>query len=176
MRRILESEERVVLVDSNDVETGTADKLDVHRTGLLHRAFSVFVMNARGEMLLQRRALDKYHTGGLWSNTSCGHPRPGEHVATAASRRLGEEMGFTCVLERRYGFVYAAELGGGLREHEYDHVFVGDYDLDPDPAESEVAGWRWERPEQILAEIERSPDSWTPWFRIALPRLLLNTE
>lgn len=169
---IAEADERVVLVDPDDVEIGTANKLDVHRTGTLHRAFSVFILNSRGEMLLQRRAHGKYHTGGLWSNTSCGHPRPEEPVASAASRRLEEEMGFTCELERCYGFVYEADLGAHLSEHEYDHVFIGCHDGDPVPEPAEVCDWKWEMPEAILAHMRARGSLYTPWFRIALARVV----
>lgn len=169
---IPEADERVVLVDRDDNEIGTARKLEVHRTGELHRAFSVFVMNSRGEMLLQQRALGKYHTAGLWSNTSCGHPRPGEPVGVAAARRLEEEMGFTCALDRCYGFVYEVHLGSDLSEHEYDHVLVGKYDGIPVPDETEVRAWKWERPRKIMEDIQVRGHMYTPWFRIALPYLL----
>ena len=172
MIAIPEADERVVLVDRNDFPMGTARKLEVHRTGALHRAFSVFVMNSNGEMLLQQRALGKYHTGGLWSNTSCGHPRPGEPVDAAAARRLEEEMGFSCTLEHRYGFVYRADLGNDLGEHEYDHVFTGTFDGLPAPDEAEVRAWRWERPQKILEDMDLRGHLYTPWFRIALPELL----
>lgn len=160
--------ERVILVDRDDAEIGSEEKLRAHARGALHRAFSVFVLNSRGELLLQRRAEEKYHTGGLWSNTCCGHPRPGEEVGAAARRRLGEEMGFHCDLSRRFGFVYHAPLGDGLAEHEFDHVFVGWYDGLPDPDPAEVCEWRWEPLERVYRELERSPDRFTPWFRAAL--------
>jgi isopentenyl-diphosphate delta-isomerase len=169
---MLDENERVVLVDERDVEVGSAAKLEAHRTGVLHRAFSVFVVNSAGELLLQRRAPTKYHTGGLWSNTCCGHPRPGEPITAAARRRLAEEMGFQCALRRLYGFVYHAELGGGLREHEYDHVFVGRHDADPAPDPCEVSEWRWAGVSELRADVARAPDRYTPWFRMALPDLL----
>jgi isopentenyl-diphosphate delta-isomerase len=169
---IPETDERVVLVDRFDNEIGTARKLEVHRTGELHRAFSVFVVNPEGEMLLQQRAFGKYHTGGLWSNTSCGHPRPGEPVSFAAARRLEEEMGFTCALERCYGFVYEADLGSDLSEHEYDHVMVGMFDGTPVPDEAEVRAWKWAHPRMIMEDMNLRGHIYTPWFRIALPTLL----
>lgn len=169
-----ESRERVILVDPEDGEIGSEEKLRAHTRGVLHRAFSVFVLNGAGEVLLQRRAEEKYHTGGLWSNSCCGHPRPGEEVGAAAERRLYEEMGFRCALARRFGFVYRAELGGGLTEHEYDHVFLGRYEGSPTPDPAEVAEWRWVPLERLLREIDETPGAFTPWFRTALEGLLLD--
>ncbi|HEX7957304.1 MAG TPA: isopentenyl-diphosphate Delta-isomerase, partial [Pyrinomonadaceae bacterium] len=117
--------EQLILVDADDRELGAGEKLEVHRAGALHRAFSVFVFDGRGRLLMQRRAAGKYHSGGLWSNTACGHPRPGEATRAAARRRLREEMGLDCELSAAFEFVYRAELGDSLVEHEYDHVFVG---------------------------------------------------
>lgn len=164
--------ERVVLVDEADREVGEAPKLEVHRTGALHRAFSVFIVDSRGDMLLQRRARGKYHTPGLWTNACCGHPRPGEAVEAAAGRRLEEEMGFVCSLERRYAFVYQADLGADLSEHEYDHVFLGRFDGEPDPDPNEVWEWRWLQRHDLVNTLAERPEWFTPWFRIALPELL----
>lgn len=164
--------ERVILVDRDDAEIGSAGKLQAHVAGSLHRAFSIFVLNSRGELLLQRRARAKYHTGGLWTNTCCGHPRPGEEVAAAAHRRLLEEMGFRCELTRRFGFLYHAQLGGGLSEHEYDHVFLGWFDGVPDPHPDEVDEWRWASLQSVWREVERDPRAFTPWFRPALEGVL----
>ena len=171
MKETPESEERVILVSENDEEIGTAGKLEVHRSGELHRAFSVFVTNSRGEMLLQRRALDKYHSGGLWSNTSCGHPRPGEDVRDAAVRRTREEMGFTCELERASQLRYRADVGFGLLENEYDHLFLGRFDGVPSPSEAEVAEWRWVDRESLLAEMAADDRRFTPWFYLAFPHI-----
>src|SRR5215207_6915560 len=156
-----DAQETVVLVDEHDREVGLAPKLEAHETGVLHRAFSVFVLNAKGELLLQRRAGIKYHCGGLWTNTACGHPRPGEPVAAAARRRLREEMGFDCELTPIGAFLYRADVGGGLHEHEYDHVFVGRHDADPDPDP---------------AEADRSPETFTPWFPLALREMRKERE
>jgi isopentenyl-diphosphate Delta-isomerase len=165
---MLDAAESVVLVDERDREVGTAPKLAAHADGVLHRAFSVFVLNSRGELLLQRRADAKYHCGGLWTNSCCGHPRAGEPVAAAAHRRLREEMGFDCDLAPAGSFVYRAELGNGLVEHEYDHVFVGRHELDPRPDPAEVGEWRWQKPAAALAEAEVHPERFTPWFGLAL--------
>ena len=161
-----EREERVVLVDSDDRVLGEMEKLLAHRTGSLHRALSVFVFNGRGELLLQRRSPEKYHSGGLWTNTCCSHPRPGEAVSDAAVRRLEEEMGMECPLEHRFAFVYRSELDRGLIEHEFDHVFVGHSDAEPDPDPSEVSEWRYAPVETIRSELADDPARFTSWFRI----------
>src|SRR5918997_6014944 len=128
-----EREEEVILVDERDRVLGASGKLRAHREGALHRAFSVFVFDGEGRLLLQKRARGKYHSAGLWSNTACGHPRPGEATREAARRRLREEMGFDCGLREAFQFLYRAELGGALVEHEYDHVLIGAHEGDPSP-------------------------------------------
>jgi len=122
------AKELVVLVDENDNEIGVEEKINAHRKGLLHRAFSIFVFNSKNELLLQKRAADKYHSGGLWSNTCCSHPRPGENLKDAAHRRLQEEMGFDCSLREVFSFLYKKSFDNGLTEHELDHVFFGKFD------------------------------------------------
>lgn len=164
-------DEYVVLVDEHDHEVGVQEKLRAHVAGQLHRAFSAFVFNAEGHLLLQQRSRDKYHTGGCWSNTCCSHPRPDEPVKQAAQRRLQEEMGFTCELTPAFSFVYEAELGT-LVEHEYDHVLVGYFDRDPAPNPREVANWRWISPDALRSEVERHPTHFTPWFRLSFERVL----
>lgn len=167
-----DSEERVILVDPDDAEIGTEEKLRAHERGVLHRAFSVFLLNRCGEILLQRRADGKYHGAGLWSNSACGHPRPGENTPAAARRRLEEEMGIDAQLEHLFSFTYRAEMGSGLTEHEIDHVFRGHVDVDPEPDPAEVADWRWVSPEEILREMRTAPERYTPWFAEALAGLL----
>lgn len=164
------AEERVVLVDEWDAELGTLEKQRAHAEGRLHRALSVFVMNSQGEMLLQRRAPAKYHSGGLWTNACCSHPRPGEPVERAAHRRLREEMGIECPLEPAFAFTYRADVGGGLVEHEFDHVFLGRYDGEPRPSADEVDGWRWAPVDQLADEVAAAPEQFTPWFRLVFSR------
>jgi isopentenyl-diphosphate delta-isomerase len=159
-------EERVVLVDENDAQVGTLEKQRAHLEGRLHRALSVFVMNSRGEMLLQRRAAGKYHSGGLWTNTCCSHPRPGEPVDEAARRRLREEMGIDVELVPLFEFTYRAPVGPGLVEHEYDHVFAGRYDGEPVPSVDEVDGWDWVPVRDLARRVNDDPEAFTPWFRV----------
>jgi isopentenyl-diphosphate delta-isomerase len=160
--------ERVVLVDAHDAEVGTAGKLEAHRSGRLHRAFSVFVFNRAGEMLLQRRAADKYHSPGRWSNACCGHPRPGEDTRSAARRRLQEEMGIDCALTPVTAFTYCADVGEGLVENEYDHVFVGWTDTDPRPDPAEADAWCWVPVAEVRRSLKREPERYSAWFALAL--------
>ena len=166
--------EQVILVDRLDRELGRTEKMTAHIRGWLHRAFSVFVFDDRGFLLLQRRAHSKYHTPGLWSNTCCSHPRPGEPILQAADRRLQEEMGFSCDLSPAFGFVYRAEFPNGLTEHEFDHVVVGRWNGTPSPDPGEVADWRWIAPAALAAELasERRHLHFTPWFLLAYAKLL----
>jgi isopentenyl-diphosphate delta-isomerase len=158
-------EERVILVDARDVPIGTAGKLEAHQRGVLHRAFSVFVRDDDGRLLLQRRAESKYHSGGLWSNSCCGHPRPGEATADAASRRLFEELGVRAGALREVGqFTYRADLRDGLVEHECDHVLVGRIADRPRPDPAEVAEWRWITDEALRAELAERPEAFTAWL------------
>ena len=161
--------QQVVLVDKDDSEIGRSEKLEAHRRGVLHRAISVFILNSAGEMLLQKRAVATYHSAGLWSNGCCTHPYPDESPEAAAHRRLREELGFDCPLERAFSFVYRENVGDGLVEHEYDHVFIGTYDGDVTPCRDEVAAVRWETMDSIARDLEANPASYTPWFRICLP-------
>jgi len=166
--------EQVVLVDEKDNPVGVEAKLPAHeRGGRLHRAFSVFIVNAGGKMLLQRRARGKYHFGGLWTNACCSHPRPGQDVADAARARLREEFGFDAPLSAAFSFVYRAEdPSTGLTEHEFDHVFIGEFNGTPRPNPGEIEAWEWVDPSQLLLDVERHPARYTPWFRIALQRIV----
>ena len=165
-----DAEEFLVLVDEDDREIGTGGKLAVHREGHLHRALSVVIRDPRGRLLLQKRSVGKYHSGGLWTNTCCSHPRPGEPILAASLRRLEEEMGIICPLRPLFAFTYRAEVGPELVEHEYDHLFVGRWDGDPAPSLDEVDGWRWVPVRDVAAEVRRNPEAFTPWFRVVLSR------
>jgi isopentenyl-diphosphate Delta-isomerase len=163
--------EEVILVDEQDRPRGTAEKLAAHRAGLLHRAFSVIVFNSGGGLLLHRRAWHKYHSGGLWTNACCSHPRPGESTLDAANRRLREEMGFQTDLRPAGSLLYRAAVGRGLVEHEYDHILVGEWDGIPDPDPAEVADWRWLSLPRLHQELTLAPARFTPWFRLIVQRL-----
>jgi isopentenyl-diphosphate delta-isomerase len=164
--------EQVILVDENDVPLGTMAKMEAHEKAVLHRAFSVFIFNAKGEMLLQQRAADKYHSGGLWSNSCCSHPRPGEDTAAAASRRLKEEMGFETDLKKVFDFIYKASFENGLTEHEFDHVFVGYYDGVVAPDQKEVNGYTYKPMHDIEKLMQTQPEMFTAWFHIAFPKIM----
>jgi isopentenyl-diphosphate delta-isomerase len=164
--------EMVILVDRRDRQIGVEEKLKAHREGKLHRAISVFLFNEKGEMLLQKRALNKYHSGGLWTNTCCSHPRPDESIERAAARRLQEEMGVACDLHKAFHFIYKAALDGGLIEHEFDHVFVGDYSGKVNPDANEVADYRWLNISAVKNELKNSLENYSVWFKIAWDRAL----
>jgi isopentenyl-diphosphate delta-isomerase len=161
----------VILVDEQDRPSGTMGKMEAHRKGVLHRAFSVFIFDNKGRMLLQQRAAKKYHGGLLWSNACCSHPYPGESTLIAAERRLSEELGFSVALEEIFSFTYKAEVENGLIEHEFDHVFVGIYNDDVKPNSEEVADYCYSSIEQIKAAIQEHPGKFTSWFRIVFPQI-----
>jgi len=161
----------VILVDEHDRQTGIMDKMEVHEKGLLHRAFSIFIFNSKGEMLLQQRAAGKYHSPLLWTNSCCSHPLPGEEVQDAATRRLEEEMGFQTPLRKAFSFIYQTSFDNGLTEYEFDHVFVGTYDGLVSPDAAEVAEYEYVKPDQVEADIAVYPQRYTEWFKIAFPKL-----
>ncbi|THD65649.1 isopentenyl-diphosphate Delta-isomerase [Robertkochia marina] len=160
-------EEKVILVNEQDEPIGTMEKIEAHEKALLHRAFSVFVFNDKGETMIQQRALHKYHSPGLWTNTCCSHQRVGESNIEAGKRRLMEEMGFTVNdLEEVFSFIYKAPFDNGLTEHELDHVMVGKYNGEPDINPDEVASWKWVTLESIKEGMQKNPEQYTAWFKI----------
>jgi isopentenyl-diphosphate delta-isomerase len=163
--------EEVILVDEMDNATGSMEKMEAHEKGVLHRAFSIFIFNTKGEMLLQRRALNKYHSGGLWTNACCSHPRPGEETMLAAKRRLMEEMGLHVELQAKTSFVYKAHFSNSLTEHEFDHVLIGYTDENPRINPAEVESYQWITINKIKEQISTDPDAYTAWFKIAMEKL-----
>lgn len=159
-------EELVILVNEKDEQIGLMPKMEAHEKALLHRAFSVFVFNDKDELLLQQRALSKYHSPGLWTNTCCSHQRAGESSIEAGTRRLKEEMGFTTDLRESISFIYKAPFDNGLTEHEFDHILIGTYNNDPDINKEEVVAWKWMKPDDIKEDIKIHPEHYTEWFKI----------
>ncbi|MFH0714612.1 MAG: isopentenyl-diphosphate Delta-isomerase [Candidatus Diapherotrites archaeon] len=160
--------EELILVDAADQPVGTAEKLEAHRAGKLHRAFSVFVFNSKGEMLLQKRASTKYHSPNLWTNACCGHPRLGETIAQAAHRRLGEEMGFDCTLKELFHYTYKVKLDKGLRENEFLHVLAGKFNGKIAPNAEEAGDWKWEKFDNVVRNAHSDAEQYTPWFKISV--------
>ncbi|WP_297796528.1 isopentenyl-diphosphate Delta-isomerase [uncultured Eudoraea sp.] len=163
-------EENVILVNQQDEEIGLMAKMEAHEKAVLHRAFSIFIMNKNGETMLQQRAQHKYHSPLLWTNTCCSHQRQGETNLQAGKRRLQEEMGFQTDLKELFWFIYKAPFDNGLTEHELDHVMIGYYDDPPAINKDEVADWKWMRPEQIKKDIGDNPQNYTAWFKIIFER------
>ena len=159
-------EEQVILVDTNDNQIGLMAKMEAHEKALLHRAFSVFTFNNKGELLLQQRAANKYHSPLLWTNTCCSHQRNGETSLEAGKRRLQEEMGFTCELEEVFSFIYKAPFDNGLTEHELDHVMIGTYNENPIVNPDEVESFKWMTLKDVKADLELNPEIYTAWFTI----------
>lgn len=162
--------QQVILVNEQDEPTGTMEKMAAHKKGLLHRAFSVFIFNSKGELLLQRRALNKYHSGGLWTNSCCSHPEPGEETPVAAQRRLQEEMGFTSPLEKIFDFIYKAEFDNGLTEYEFDHVFAGEYEGTIEYNKEEVMDYCYKSLRDVRSSLQEHPQKFSSWFQLAFPR------
>jgi len=159
-------EEKVILVDENDNQIGLMPKMEAHEKAVLHRAFSVFIFNDENELMLQQRALHKYHSPGLWTNTCCSHQRDGESNIEAGKRRLNEEMGFVADLRETTSFVYKAPFDNGLTEHELDHVMIGNYNEEPIINKDEVASWKWMPLEDVKVDIALRPEKYTAWFKI----------
>ena len=165
--------EYILTVDEKDKVIGKEEKIKVHREGKLHRAFSIFVFNSKGKLLLQKRAKSKYHSGGLWTNTCCSHQRDGETLEKAVHRRLKEEMGFDCELKEVFTFTYRVKFDDGLSENEYDHVFFGKFDGKPDPNPDEVDDWKWVSLEELRKDIQKNPDDYTYWLKVSIDRVML---
>ena len=163
-------EEKVILVDTADTPLGTMPKMEAHEKAVLHRAFSVFIFNQKGELMLQQRALHKYHSPGLWTNTCCSHQRLGETNIEAGKRRLYEEMGFSVPLQELFSFIYKAPFDNGLTEHELDHVMVGYFEAEPTINPEEVAAWKWISLEELEQDLSRKPENYTVWFKIMFDR------
>ena len=163
--------DHVILVSSDDKSIGYMEKIEAHQKGLLHRAISVFIFNEREEMLIQRRALSKYHTPGIWSNTACSHPRKNETTLQAAKRRLNEEMGLKAALNYGFKFMYKAEFKNGLIEHELDHVFFGFSNEKPSINFSEVCDYKYVNKEKIETMIIQRPETFSPWFKLTYKRV-----
>ncbi|WP_158829187.1 isopentenyl-diphosphate Delta-isomerase [Mucilaginibacter lacusdianchii] len=171
------SVEEVVLVDADDREIGVMEKMQAHRLGLLHRAFSIVLLNNRNEILLQQRAHTKYHSPSLWSNTCCSHPRPGEAIEAAAARRLEEEMGLQCEFRNIFSFTYKVEFGQDLYEHEFDHVFLGQFSGNPNINHDEVAAWKFMDFDAVRIDMDLHPERYTFWFHILMQKLsVINVE
>jgi isopentenyl-diphosphate delta-isomerase len=160
--------EHVILVDESDKDIGSMEKLEAHEKGLLHRAFSILIFNSNREMLIQKRSWKKYHSPGLWTNTCCSHPRPGEAMIDATSRKLMQEMGFGAPLKFAFKFIYQARLDNNLTEHELDHVYTGQFDGTPIANQDEVQDWRFVSIESAIREIGDHPDQFTYWFKLLL--------
>jgi isopentenyl-diphosphate delta-isomerase len=163
--------EQVILVDENDVVKGTMEKMEAHEKALLHRAFSIFIFDKAGKLLMQQRSEKKYHSGGLWTNSCCSHPRPGESVAAAAARRLQEELGFVTPLEKVFDFVYQSAFDNGLTEYEFDHVFVGTFSGTIIPNPAEVAAFEYWEMDTLQSLLKTNPAMFTAWFHIAFPKI-----
>lgn len=162
----------IILVDEHDQSIGEEEKMKAHELGLLHRAFSVWIFNKKGELMLQQRASEKYHCGGMWTNTCCSHPRPGETTIDAAHRRLMEEMGFDCELRETIEFIYEIDFPNGLTEHEYLHVFIGRYDENPILNPEEASDFKWISIDTLRKNIETDPNRYTYWSRLTLEKLI----
>lgn len=163
--------EEVILVNKKNKKIGTEEKIMAHKLGKLHRAFSIFVFNFEGKLLIQQRSLKKYHCGGIWANTVCSHPRPRESYNQAVHRRLKEEMGFDCKLKKLFYFIYLAKFSNGLIENEYDYVFVGKFNGTPNPNSEEIINYKWISIKELKQEIKINPEKYSTWLKIALKKI-----
>lgn len=168
--------EMLILVDGKDRQVGMEEKIKTHQEGKLHRAFSIFIFNPEGQMLLQKRAKKKYHSGGLWTNACCSHPRVGEGLEEAARRRLKEEMGFDCSLEKKGAFIYKVNLDHNLTEHEFDYVFIGEYGGAVIPNPDEADGFKWIDMRELEKDIAAHPQDYTEWFKIAFAKFFMKNN
>lgn len=171
-------EEQVILVNQDNEQIGTMPKMEAHEKAVLHRAFSVFIVNDNGDIMLQQRAASKYHSPLLWTNTCCSHQRVGESNIEAGKRRLQEEMGFQAELKELFSFIYKAPFDNGLTEHEYDHVMLGNFNSEPNINPDEVEAWKWMSPEAVKEDISKNPNDYTAWFKIIFDKFyehLFNT-
>lgn len=159
-------EEQVIIVDINDNQLGLMPKMEAHEKAVLHRAFSVFIFNKKGELMLQQRAAHKYHSPLLWTNTCCSHQRNGESNLEAGVRRLQEEMGFTAAIKEVFSFIYKAPFDNGLTEHELDHVLIGYFDDEPNLNKEEAEAYKWMTLEDVKSDIDENPSIYTEWFKI----------
>jgi isopentenyl-diphosphate delta-isomerase len=166
----------VILVNEQDEPIGTMEKMEAHRKALLHRAFSVFIFNTKGEMLLQQRSKNKYHSAGLWTNACCSHPRPDEDIRAAATRRLQEELGISTHIRKIFDFIYRATFDNGLTEFEFDHVFIGTYDGIISPDKNEVNDYCFKPLDEIQSSLASHPSKYTNWFHIAFPRVTVEVK
>ena len=169
----MQTNDYVILVDEQDNEIGVMEKLRAHELGKLHRAFSVFIFNDKKELLLQQRAINKYHSGGLWTNTCCSHPSPNETIKDAAIRRLYEEMGMTCDLKIINNFIYKTEFENGLIEHEFDYILTGISNSTPQINKTEVESYKWQQISEIQNDINLNPNQFTTWFKIAIHKAII---
>jgi isopentenyl-diphosphate delta-isomerase len=170
------TEEKVILVNQKDEPIGLMPKMEAHEKGLLHRAFSVFIFNEKNELMIQQRALSKYHSPGLWTNTCCSHQREGETNIEAGKRRLQEEMGFTTELEDTISFIYKAPFDNGLTEHEFDHILVGNYNEEPSLNPEEAEAWKWMGLDEVAKDMENNPSVYTEWFKIIFEKYYQSIE
>ncbi len=170
------TEEKVILVNQKDEPIGLMPKMEAHEKGLLHRAFSVFIFNDKNELMIQQRALSKYHSPGLWTNTCCSHQREGETNIEAGKRRLQEEMGFTAELEDTISFIYKAPFDNGLTEHEFDHILVGNYNEEPNLNPEEAEAWKWMALDDVARDMVNNPTFYTEWFKIIFEKYYQSIE